>query len=234
MPMTLRTSVAADYYDFLNQLESAPCWEGHAWRLLYAGVGSGTLTGIDGGSCGCRGGPFSIAESFTITALDGVRFQVVGAAAGDIGIATVGQPFEHDRVRFRINAGSAAFATGNQFTLNNTPPWTVVRRHGVRSDAFCAGNFAILAALGVQRDNEKPHGQHRLLQAMVEATLPASFNDARARAHAIAADVEDVLDAWIPLPQALPLQVEDIVFLDRPEELAVVAVQLTLIVRYRR
>lgn len=91
-----------------------------------------------------------------------------------------------------------------------------------------------LAALGVQRDNQKPLGRHRLLQAMVEATLPASLNDAHARAHAIAADVEDALDAWIPLPHALPLQVEDIVFLDRPEGLAVVAVQLTLTVRYRR
>jgi len=91
-----------------------------------------------------------------------------------------------------------------------------------------------LAALGVQRDNQKAHGRHRLLQAMVEATLPASFIDAHARAHAVAADVEDALDAWIPLPHALPLQVEDIVFLDRPEGLAVVAVQLTLTVRYRR
>lgn len=91
-----------------------------------------------------------------------------------------------------------------------------------------------LAALGMQRDTQKPHGQYRLLQAMVEATLPAHLNDAHARAHAIAADVEDALDAWIPLPQALPLQVEDIVFLDRPEGLAVVAVQLTLTVRYRR
>ncbi|WP_363798394.1 hypothetical protein ABU614_01030 [Lysobacter firmicutimachus] len=91
-----------------------------------------------------------------------------------------------------------------------------------------------LAALGVQRDTQKPHGQHRLLQAMVEATLPAHLHDAHARAHAIAADVEDALDAWIPLPQALPLQVEDIVFLDRPEGLAVVAVQVTLTVRYRR
>ena len=91
-----------------------------------------------------------------------------------------------------------------------------------------------LAALGVQHDTQKPHGQHRLLQAMVEATLPAHLHDAHARAHAIAADVEDALDAWMPLPQALPLQVEDIVFLDRPEGLAVVAVQVGLSVRYRR
>ncbi|MGO1069580.1 hypothetical protein [Lysobacter sp. CA199] len=92
-----------------------------------------------------------------------------------------------------------------------------------------------LAALGIQRDANKPHhGRHRLLQALVEATLPASLPEAQAQCHAIAADIEDALDDWIPLPQALPVQVEDIVFLDRPEGLPVVAVQVALTIRYRR
>ena len=145
--MTLRTGVAADYYDFLDQLEIALCSEGHAWGLLYAGTGNGTMTGLDGAIGGYRGGSISIAESFTITALDGARFQVTGARAGDLGIASVGQPFEHDRVRFRINTGSTAFAVGDRFTLNTTPPWTMVRRHGVRNGAFRTGNFTNLAAL---------------------------------------------------------------------------------------
>ncbi|MGH8081817.1 MAG: hypothetical protein ACREP7_14680, partial [Lysobacter sp.] len=145
--MTLRTGVAADYYDFLNQFEGALCSEGHAWGLLYAGAGNGTLTGIDGATGGYRGGLASIAESFTITAVDAIRFQVVGAAVGDLGVATVGQPFEHDRLRFRINAGSTAFAVGDRFTLNTTPPWTMVRRHGVRNGALRTGNFTNLTAL---------------------------------------------------------------------------------------
>ena len=91
-----------------------------------------------------------------------------------------------------------------------------------------------LAALGIQRDASKPHGQHRLLQALVEATVPASLVDAHARSHAIAADIEDALADWIPLPNALPVQVEDIVFLDRPEGLSVVAVQVALTIRFRR
>ncbi|MGO1003285.1 hypothetical protein [Lysobacter sp. CA196] len=91
-----------------------------------------------------------------------------------------------------------------------------------------------LAALGIQLDPSKPQGQHRLLQALAEATVPASLVDAHARSHAIAADIEDALDAWIPLPNALPVQVEDIVFLDRPEGLPVVAVQVALTIRYRR
>ncbi|KRB08032.1 hypothetical protein [Lysobacter sp. Root690] len=91
-----------------------------------------------------------------------------------------------------------------------------------------------LASLGIQRDANKPHGRHRLLQGLAEATLPASLADAHAQCHAIAADIEDALDDWIPLPNALPVQVEDIVFLDRPEGLPVVAVQVALTVRYRR
>ena len=91
-----------------------------------------------------------------------------------------------------------------------------------------------LASLGIQRDASKPHGRHRLLQGLVEATLPVSLADAHARCHSIAADIEDALDDWIPLPNALPVQVEDIVFLDRPEGLPVVAVQVALTIRYRR
>ncbi|MGO1069727.1 hypothetical protein [Lysobacter sp. CA199] len=91
-----------------------------------------------------------------------------------------------------------------------------------------------LAALGIQRDTNQPHGRHRVLQALAEATLPVTLADAHLRSHDIAADIEDALDAWIPLPNALPVQVEDIVFLDRPEGLPVVAVQVALTIRYRR
>ncbi|MBT2748577.1 MULTISPECIES: hypothetical protein [unclassified Lysobacter] len=91
-----------------------------------------------------------------------------------------------------------------------------------------------LASLGIQRDASKPHGCYRLLQVLVEATVPVSLTDAHARSHAIAADIEDALDDWIPLPNALPVQVEDIVLLDRPEGLPMVAVQVALTIRYRR
>ena len=51
-----------------------------------------------------------------------------------------------------------------------------------------------LAALGVRRDEAKPQGRHRILQAVAEATIPASLEDAHVQAHAIAADIEDALD----------------------------------------
>jgi hypothetical protein len=140
--MTLRTGVARDYYDFLVQLEAALCEEGHAWGLLYAGTGNGTLTGLEGTIGGYRGGAVSIAEAFTVTALDTERFQVVGTAAGDLGTAWVGQPFETDRLRFRINAGSVPFVAGDRFTLNTSPAWTLVRRYGCRNANARTTNLA--------------------------------------------------------------------------------------------
>ncbi|WP_408951551.1 hypothetical protein [Lysobacter sp. Hz 25] len=148
--MTLRTGVASDYYDFLNQMEAALCREGHAWGLLYAGAGNGTLTGIDGATGGYRGGATSVAEGFTLKALDAQRFQVIGALAGELGIAQVGQPFELDRLRFRINAGSIPFAAGDRFTLNTSPAWTLVRRYGCRNPTFRTTN---LIAPGAVFDN---------------------------------------------------------------------------------
>jgi hypothetical protein len=139
--MTLRAGVANDYYDFLNRLESALCAEGHAWGLLYTGSGNGRLTGPDGSTGGYRGGSASVAEGFTITAIDAERFQVSGAIAGDLGVAQVGQPFESERLRFRIDAGSIPFAAGDRFTLNTSPAWTLVRRYGCRNARFRTTNL---------------------------------------------------------------------------------------------
>lgn len=145
--MTLRTGVAGDHYDFLNVLQAALCAEGHVWGLLYVGVGNGTLTGTDGAAGGYRGGPASVAEGFTITALDANRFQVVGSVTVDLGVAQVGQPFESERLRFRINAGSTPFVAGDRFTLNTSPPWTLLRRIGVRNPTFHTGSFSNLGNL---------------------------------------------------------------------------------------
>ncbi|MGO1069641.1 hypothetical protein [Lysobacter sp. CA199] len=145
--MTLQTGIATDCYEFLNRLEGALCKEGHAWGLLYAGAGNGALSGADGAVGGYRGGAASVAEGFTITALDAERFAVVGAVAGDLGVAQVGQAFESDRLRFRINTGSTPFVAGDRFTLNTSPAWSLVRRQGVRNPTFRTSNFANTPAL---------------------------------------------------------------------------------------
>lgn len=109
---------------------------------------------------------------------------------------------------------------------------TITLQPSQHADEFVTG--LTLAALGIRRDEAKPHGRHRVMQALAEATVPVSLDEAHLQSHAIAADIEDALDDWIPLPQALPVQVEDIVFLDRPDGLPVVAVQVALTIRYRR
>jgi hypothetical protein len=109
---------------------------------------------------------------------------------------------------------------------------TITLEPSQHSDEFATG--LTLAALGIRRDEAKPHGRHRVMQAVAEATVPVSLEEAHVESHAIAADIEDALDDWIPLPSALPVQVEDVVFLDRPEGLPVVAVQVALTIRYRR
>jgi hypothetical protein len=90
-----------------------------------------------------------------------------------------------------------------------------------------------LVALDIARDEQQPQGRHRQLHALIEATVPTTLDRAHAHAHAIAADIEAALDeAW--LSNALPVRVEEIVFLDRPEGLPVVAVQVALTLRYCR
>ncbi|MBT2748346.1 MULTISPECIES: hypothetical protein [unclassified Lysobacter] len=109
---------------------------------------------------------------------------------------------------------------------------TITLEPSQHSDELVTG--LTLVSLGIRRDEAKPQGRHRIMQAVAEATVPSSLEEAHVQAHAIAADIEDALDEWIPLPNALPVQVEDIVFLDRPEGLPVVAVQVALTIRYRR
>jgi hypothetical protein len=91
-----------------------------------------------------------------------------------------------------------------------------------------------LTSLAIVRDEQQPMGRYRVLRALVEATIPVTLADAQARAHAVAADLEEALEAPLPLPGALPLRLEDIVILERPEGLPVIAVQLIVNVRYHR
>jgi len=140
--MTWMTGVAAGYVDFLDQLQAALCDRGHASGLFYQGTGNGTLTGPTGASGGYVGGTASVAETFTITAIDANTFSVVGSLAGDIGQATVGVPFASTRINFRINGGATAFVAGDQFKLSTTPRWTLARRQGTGAAGRFSNGFA--------------------------------------------------------------------------------------------
>ncbi|HHA2894669.1 hypothetical protein E5C33_07570 [Stenotrophomonas maltophilia] len=68
---------------------------------------------------------------------------------------------------------------------------------------------------------------------LIEATIPCSMENAARTRRLADADIEQVLDGWIWDTGALPLQVEESVFLDKPDGLQVIALQVTFSTRYR-
>jgi flagellar hook protein FlgE len=80
-----------------------------------ANVGNGTVTGLAATTA-------TVAQTVTMTATSATTFAVVGSVSGAMGTATVGTPFVSGPLDFTINAGSAAFATGDVVTVATTPP----------------------------------------------------------------------------------------------------------------
>lgn len=74
----------------------------------------------------------------------------------------------------------------------------------------------------------------RDLEFTAEATVPVTLADAHHHAHQIVADVQDALRDPLALAghRALPVHWSDVTFLDRPEGLAVIAVQIALSAEY--
>lgn len=115
------TGTATDYADLLEKLDAFLTTNGSAFGLTYAGTGTGALSGY-------RGGPSSVAETFTITATSATNWTVVGSISGSIGPATTGTPFSHAKLAFTITAGGTAFVAGDVFTLSTAPKWTSQRK----------------------------------------------------------------------------------------------------------
>lgn len=89
-------------------------------------------------------------------------------------------------------------------------------------------------------DRERPGKPVRELSLLVEAQIGAALDDAQAQIHAIIEDLETCLQQYAaaqaaqPGPQVTPMHVADIAILDRPEGLAVVAMQAHIVARYFR
>jgi flagellar hook-associated protein 2 len=88
---------------------------GAASAPSYSGTGNGTISGLAGGSS-------SVAETFTLTAIDATHFSVAGSVSGSLGTATVGTAFSSPQIGFTINQGSAQFQAGDAFTVSTTTP----------------------------------------------------------------------------------------------------------------
>lgn len=78
-------------------------------------------------------------------------------------------------------------------------------------------------------------GPGRALRGVIEIEVPASYENAMAVALRAEEDVDRLLtDRYSQMPGALPVQWEEAVFLDRPEGIPVVAVEIHWATGFRR
>jgi hypothetical protein len=85
----------------------------------FEGTGNGTLTGFFAYEEGQT-------EFWTVTALTGTTFSVVGSQSGAEADATVGTPYDNGKVKFTINAGGVTYVAGDVFVLI-PQTWKVLR-----------------------------------------------------------------------------------------------------------
>lgn len=94
-------------------------------------------------------------------------------------------------------------------------------------------SITLYTASTTRPDDARAPGE-REFTLIVEAQVPVSLDDAHAMVVAIAEDIEQALDAYLPQPLALPLQFLESLYLDRPDGVAAMAAQLMFVTRFRR
>lgn len=102
------------------------------------------------------------------------------------------------------------------------------------SETLPTAPFIVVALAHNVRPDTGRHPTERVPTYVVEVHVPTNILDAYRYQHDSAADIEQALDTYLQLPNALPLEFAECVFLSRPEGLPVVVTQTTLTSRYRR
>jgi hypothetical protein len=150
--MSYVSGTATDVGDLLTKLD-AFLQLGHSLDPLYAGAGTGTVTGLIGTST-------SVLETITVTFSDAANFTVAGSVSGALGAGTVGVAFACAVCAFTIVAGGVAWAAADTVTVLMTPPWTRARFSTTANDvtAYCCwsapGNDGVSAIyVAAQRIN---------------------------------------------------------------------------------
>lgn len=95
-----------------------------------------------------------------------------------------------------------------------------------------APRITIYSGGTTRSDGGNPH--EREFTLVVEAVVPTDIDDAAALVDGIAEDIEQALDAYLPMPGALPLSFQESLILDRPDGMPAMAAQLMFTTRYRR
>jgi CTP:molybdopterin cytidylyltransferase MocA len=87
---------------------------------------------------------------------------------------------------------------------------------------------------GTNAGKGRAQRNQREFAMVVEATVPVTLENAAFLTDAIAEDIEDALDEFVAMPGALPLVFEESLYLDCPEGMPVMAVQLMYGTEFRR
>lgn len=115
--------------------------------------------------------------------------------------------------------------------------------NGYRTDAgadvrlepssLAAGTRITLYSGGTTR-TDGGNANEREFTLIVEAVVPTDLENAAALVDAIAEDIEQALDAYLPMPGALPLRFQESLILERPDGVPAMAAQLMFTTSYRR
>lgn len=116
---------------------------------------------------------------------------------------------------YRTNAGADVRLEGQQFVAGD--PDRIV---------LYAGNT-------VRPDDARAPGE-REFTLIVEGYTSASAPLAQEQIVSMAEDIEQALDRFLPMPEALPLAFREAVFLERPDGVDAMVTQLLFDTRFRR
>ncbi len=83
-------------------------------------------------------------------------------------------------------------------------------------------------------DDGRASTNEREISGVIEVEFPANFANANAAMLLADDDIDRTFDEYLQQPAALPVKFTESVYLDRPEGLPVVAVQIGWRTRYRR
>lgn len=101
------------------------------------------------------------------------------------------------------------------------------------SDLGDVPSITLFSGATTRPDDARTAGE-REFTLIVEAQVPAGLDDAHSLTVAVAEDVEQALDGYVPMPEALPLRFQESLFLERPDGVAAMVVQLMFATRFRR
>lgn len=108
-----------------------------------------------------------------------------------------------------------------------------VRTEPSRFDPEDGARVTLYTGSVVRPDDARSRGE-REFGFVVEVTIPITLADAQRVATDAAEDIEERLGGYLPMPEALPLEFQESLFLERPDGVPCMAAQLMFATRFRR